>query len=326
MLSSEPRICVVGSSNIDLLVKVPRLPKMGETLLGHSFQVGFGGKGANQAVMAARLGAHVAMVTKLGRDPYGESTIENYRTHGIDVTYVIFDDTTHSGVAPILVDDRGDNMIVVVAGANTHLSPLDAIEARDVIMSATVLICQLETPIETTLAAFQVARDHGVKTILNPAPAQPLPRTLLSLTDILVPNEIEAKILVGGAWEGPLAVRRAYDHLTTNGFEGVLVLTLGSQGSIVIDKTSDVPIPPFSVEVLDTTGAGDAFVGALAYFVAIDEEIVLAASRASVVAGLSVAKIGTQVSFPSRGEANAAFMKAGLGGFLPELRRRLRET
>ena len=184
MTTKPARICVVGSSNIDLISKVPRLPVMGETMIGHSFHLGYGGKGANQAVMAARLGAQVTMVTKLGRDVFGEGTLKNYREQGIDTTFVLFDEALSSGVAPIFVNDNAQNFIVIVPGANMALSPADVAAASDVIQGADLLVCQLEIPIETTLEAFRVAKAGNVRTILNPAPAAALPDELLQLADI----------------------------------------------------------------------------------------------------------------------------------------------
>ncbi|CAG0974436.1 partial Bifunctional ribokinase/ribose-5-phosphate isomerase A, partial [Anaerolineae bacterium] len=162
------KICVVGSSNMDLISKVPRLPKLGETMVGHSFHLGFGGKGANQAVMAAKLGARVTMMTKLGKDVFGEDTLRNYKAHGIDTTFVMFDPDHASGVAPIFVDDHAQNFIVIIPGANNALTPADVRGAARAILDASVLVCQLEIPVETTLEAFRIAKSGNVRTILNP--------------------------------------------------------------------------------------------------------------------------------------------------------------
>ncbi|MDL1902849.1 ribokinase, partial [Anaerolineae bacterium CFX9] len=197
---TEPKICMVGSSNIDLIARVPRLPAPGETLIGSKFQMGFGGKGANQAVMAAKLGAQVSVVTKLGKDIFGDDTRRNYESHGIDTTFVLVDDERFSGVAPITVDDNtGQNSIIIVPGANDGLSPADARAAASVIQNADVLICQLEIPLETTLEALRIAREAGdrVLTILNPAPAAEIPDEMIALADIFVPNEVEARMLTG---------------------------------------------------------------------------------------------------------------------------------
>ena len=176
---------------------MPRLPKLGETLVGESFQLGYGGKGANQAVTAARLGAQVTMVTMVGRDVFGEGTLKNYREEGIDATFVRFDETRASGVAPIFVDDAGRNFIVIIPGANDALSPEIVREASAAITGAQIVICQLEVPIAATLEAFKIAKQANVFTILNPAPAAPLPDALLQLTDILAPNETETELLTG---------------------------------------------------------------------------------------------------------------------------------
>ena len=174
-MANDPRVCVVGSSNIDLTFRTTCLPRPGETLAAHRFQLGFGGKGANQAVMAARLGARVAVVTRVGRDTFGPQTVENYRREGIDTTHLLFDDERPSGVASITVDDEARNCILVMPGANLGLSPDDVRAAADTVRAADVLLCQLEVPQETTLEAFRVAKAAGVRTILNPAPARRWP-------------------------------------------------------------------------------------------------------------------------------------------------------
>ncbi len=299
-----PRICVVGSSNIDLISKVPRLPKLGETLVGDSFHLGYGGKGANQAVMAAKLGAHVTMVTKVGRDVFGEGTLTNYRQQGIDTTHVLFDDTRFSGVAPIFVDDDGRNVIVIVPGANLGLSPEDARRAREPIGAAAVLICQLEVPVETTLEAFRIGKAAGVLTILNPAPAAPLPDELLALTDYCIPNETETELLTGLPVVSIDDARAAAATLLARGPRTVIV-TLGDRGALVVDHLSDAHHPAVTVSAVDSTGAGDAFVGSLAVFLAEGLPLHRAIAQANAVAALSVTKVGTQVSFPSRSDADA---------------------
>jgi ribokinase len=307
-----PRICVVGSSNIDLIAKVPRLPKLGETLVGHSFHLGYGGKGANQAVMAAKLGAQVTMVTKVGRDVFGEGTLTNYRQQGIDATHVLFDDMRFSGVAPIFVDDTGRNVIVIVPGANMGLSPDDARRARDAIAMAAVLICQLEVPVETTLEAFRIAKAAGVRTILNPAPAAPLPDALLALTDFCVPNETETELLTGLPVVSLDDARAAAQTLLARGPQTV-VITLGGRGALLADRQSASHYPAVEVSAVDSTGAGDAFVGSLAVFLAEGVPLPQALARANAVAALSVTKVGTQTSFPARAEAEAAWAAGSAG-------------
>lgn len=302
-MSPKPRICVVGSSNIDLISQVPRLPKLGETLIGDSFHLGYGGKGANQAVMAAKLGAQVTMVTKLGRDVFGDGTLKNYREQGIDDTYVLFDDKLSSGVAPIFVDAEARNFIVIVPGANLGLLPTDVQNAREAIRRAQIMICQLEVPVETTLEAFRVAKQADLLTILNPAPAAQLPDELLRLTDICAPNETETELLTGLPVHTMEDAERAARKLQERGPKRV-ILTLGERGSLVLDGEQMWHAPAVKVKAVDSTGAGDAFVGSLAVFLGEGLGLDDAVRRANAVAALSVTKIGTQVSFPKRQEAD----------------------
>jgi ribokinase len=295
-------ICVVGSSNIDLISRVPRLPKLGETMHGHSFHLGYGGKGANQAVMAAKLGARVTMVTKLGRDVFGEDTLKNFKTHDIDTTFVLFDETAASGVAPIFVDDHAQNFIVIIPGANGQLTPADARAATSAIHAADGLICQLEIPIATTLEAFRIAKAGNVRTILNPAPAAELPDELLQLTDLCIPNETETELLTGASAQNLGQAEVAARKLLARGV-GAVVLTLGERGVLLVDKQSAEHISSLKVNAIDPTGAGDAFIGSLAVFLGESLPLRDAAMRANAIAALSVTRIGTQVSFPTRAEA-----------------------
>jgi ribokinase len=311
MAGQPPKICVVGSSNIDLISKVPRLPKLGETLVGRSFHLGYGGKGANQAVMAAMLGAQVTMVTKLGRDVFGEGTLKNYREQGIDTTYVTFDDTRFSGVAPIFVDDNAQNFIVIVPGANDGLAPADAQRARDAICAADLVVCQLEVPVETTLEAFRIAKSAHVRTILNPAPAAPLPDELLQLTDICAPNETETELLTGQPVQTLAEAETAAHKLRARGPKTV-ILTLGERGALVLDDDAVEHLPAVQVEAMDPTGAGDAFIGSLAAFLGEGLTLRDAVRCANAVAALSVTRIGTQISFPRRTEADEFLRQKGL--------------
>jgi ribokinase len=298
------RVCVVGAANIDLTSYVPRLPRVGETLHGTSFRMGYGGKGANQAVMAAKLGAEVTIVCKLGRDVFGEGTLENFRAAGVDTAHVSFTEDAFSGVAPIAVDPDGRNAIIIVTGANDLLSLDDLERARPQIAASDVLVCQLELPVETTLAALRIAREEGVRTIFNPAPARAeLPEELYRLSDVLCPNEPETELLTGTA-----ACEEAARELLRRGASAV-VLTLGERGCLVVDGETAAEVAVAPVRAVDTTGAGDAFVGALATFLAAGRQLADAAERANVVAALSVQGRGTQTSFPS-----AAGLPAGLLG------------
>lgn len=310
-MATQPKICVVGSTMIDLISKVPRLPRLGETLVGHSFHLGYGGKGANQAVMAAKLGAQVTMVNKVGRDVFGEGTLNNFRQQGIDTTHVLFDESRGSGVAPIFVDDNAQNFIVIVPGANLGLSPDDVHRAKAVILAADILICQLEISVETTLEAFRIARRGNVRTILNPAPAASIPEELLQLADICAPNETETELLTGMP-VGTLAEAEAAARALLSRGTGKVILTLGERGALLVDKEAVESIPAVKVAAVDPTGAGDAFVGSLAVFMGEGLPLRDAIRRANAVAALSVTRIGTQVSFPGRLEADDFLRRQGL--------------
>lgn len=303
MTKTVPKICMVGSSMVDLVARVPQLPKAGETLTGSEFAIGFGGKGSNQAVMAARLGAQVSVLVKLGRDVFGENTLQNYRDHDIDVAHVMFDDERFSGVAPIAVEDAtGQNSIIVVPGANQGLTVEDVRQASPAIAEADVLICQLEIPIQSTLEAFRLAKQGTTTTILNPAPALPLPDDLLRLTDIFVPNEVEAAMIADtpiSSLEEGLAVAQGFlEHGPKT-----VVITMGERGAVFAEAGKPPQhVPIEAVQAVDTTGAGDAFVGSLAYFVALGLALEDAISRSCAIASKSVLKRGTQTSFPYASE------------------------
>ena len=304
METHPPRICVVGSSNVDLTFRTPRLPRPGETLGGHAFHVGFGGKGANQAVAAARLGARVAMVSRVGRDVFAEGLLRNYREHGIDTTHVGTDPECNTGVAAILVDDQARNCILVVPGANAALTPEHIREAAPVVQGAQVLLLQLEVPVETIREAFRLARAAGVLTVLNPAPAAALPDELLGLADLCVPNETELELLTGRPVASLEQLEAAAHALRDKGTPTVIV-TLGARGALVVDASGVQHVPPVPVNAVDPTGAGDAFIGSLAVYLAEDVPRLEAVRRANALAALSVTRLGAQTAFPRRAEANA---------------------
>lgn len=297
-------ICMVGSAMTDLALRTPRLPRPGETLLGSSFTEGFGGKGANQAVMAARLGARVGVVVKLGRDAFGDRTLEHLRNEGLDTSFVGRTDGP-SGVALITVgEDTGENAIALAPGANLTLSPDDVARAAAAVRGAAVIAAQLETPQAATLAAFRLAKGGRARTLLNPAPAAELDADLLALTDVLIPNENEAGLLLGRRLEGPGDAESAAVALLERGPETVL-LTLGSRGVLLAERGGRPRhVRAEAVRAVDTTGAGDAFVGSLAYFLACRPTLPLeaAASLACRLASLSVTRPGTQSSYPRRSE------------------------
>lgn len=297
-----PWIVVVGASNVDLMSYVPRLPAPGETLHGSLFQMGFGGKGANQAVMAAKLGSRVVMVTKLGADVFGDRTLENFTQQGIDTAHVHQTDAAFSGVAPIAVAPDGTNAIIIVTGANDRLTKEEIERARPAIAAAAVVVCQLEIPVELTRAALRIAREEGTRTILNPAPArESLPEDLYGLADIFCPNEPETELLTGSTLDSDDDAVAQAKVLRERG-AGAVVLTLGERGCLVVDDEGADTLPTGTVEVVDTTGAGDAFVGSLAHFLANDVPLRAAAARASYIATRSVTRRGTQTSFPEAGE------------------------
>jgi ribokinase len=276
-MSNAPRIVVIGSANTDLTTFTDQFPRPGETIFARSFAIGFGGKGANQAVAAKRCGAEVAMVARVGDDLFGTSTLDHFRQLGMNTDHVTVTPGVSSGVAPIFVDSEGQNRILVVKGANDLLSPADVDAAADVIHTADFVILQLEIPIETVYYALEFARGNGVRSILNPAPAQPLDWERADAADYVIPNETEAAAIPAGKLR----------HVIT---------TLGAQGT----KVGDRIIPSFTVRPVDTTGAGDAFIGSLACFLAEGFEEVEAISRANLYAALSTLSIGTQSSFVTR--------------------------
>jgi ribokinase len=295
-------ITVVGACNIDLISYVPRMPALGETLHGTRFQMGFGGKGANQAVMAAKLGAAVTMISKVGRDTFGENTLKNFQQLGVSTRHVHVTDQAFSGVAPIAVDPEGRNSIVIVTGANDLLTAAEIEAARAEIAASDVLVCQLETPVEVSLAALRLARQEGVRTIFNPAPARSeLPPEIYTLSDILCPNESETEMLTGMPVASPAECEAAARELLRRG-AGMVILTLGERGSLVVSPDCTEHVPVQKVRAVDSTGAGDAYVGSLAYFLAAGMPVAEAARKAGAVATRSVLKPGTQTSFPNREE------------------------
>ena len=287
----KSKICVVGSSNIDQISYVEKIPGDGETVFGSSYQMGFGGKGANQAIMASLLGAETYMITCLGEDVYADMTIENYKKNNINIDYLQIVPGS-SGVAPIWVDESGQNRIIVISGSNDHIDAEKAIQALSEIEDLKIIVGQFEIPLEVTERVFSFAKENNITTILNPAPAKIPSENLLSLTDWFIPNEVEfATITKMDAFIDENLIKYG------NSLSGNLIVTLGDKGAATIDKGSVIKIPAPSVKAVDTTGAGDAFVGAFAYGLASDltpqDAIKLAIDRASN----SVTKPGTQISY-----------------------------
>jgi ribokinase len=304
---AAPRICVVGSSNVDMNSYVTRFPAPGETIHGKRFTTGYGGKGANQGVMAARLGAAVTFVGKVGNDLFGRDMLANFQSEGIDASYVQTTDEAASGVAVITIDATGMNSIIVIPGANGLLTAEEVEAARPAIEQADLLVCQLEVPMPANLTAARIARQAGKTILFNPAPAsEETPDELLHLCDIICPNENEAALLTGQPVTSVADAETAARMLLGRGARQVIV-TLGERGSLLVDRGQATHVAAPAVKAVDTTGAGDAFVGTLAYFLAVGVSVVEAMRRANQVAAISVQHPGTQTSYP-----RSADLPAGL--------------
>jgi ribokinase len=307
-MANTPKIAVIGSANTDLITFADALPRAGETIFGTHFDLGFGGKGANQAVAARLCGGEVLMLAKVGRDLFGEATVKNFASLGIDTTHVKIVEDAPTGVAPIFVEPSGQNRIIVVKGANDRLTPADIDAAASQLRAVDIIILQFEIPLDTVYHAVRFARDNQIRCIVNPAPALPATWTELTAADYFIPNETEAELITGQA------VRTAEDAvacatgLLQRGFQRV-VLTLGARGSLIAGPDGHAFIPPYTVTAKDTTGAGDAFIGSLAVFLAegIAEQDALA--RANLYAALSTTRVGTQKSFPKRDEFEAEWIR-----------------
>ncbi len=302
-MANACRICVVGSANIDFTFRTPRMPKPGETLAAHSLHISMGGKGANQAVAAARLGAAVAFVARVGNDAFGAEAVRRYQEDGIDTTFVRQDTDHPTGAAAIVVDDEAENFIIVAAGANARLTPQDVRDASHVIRRADAVLCQLETPLDATLEALCLARAAGVRTVLTPAPATDLPDELLGLCDLCVPNRIEIERLVNRPVDNLRNVFAAAELLRARGVKTVAV-TMGAEGAIIVDDDAAWHVPATEVQAIDPTGAGDAFTAALAVSLANGITIGQAVRRASQVAAITVTRLGTHTAFPSLAEVS----------------------
>ncbi|MFP4323625.1 MAG: ribokinase [Anaerolineales bacterium] len=295
------KITVIGSANVDLVARVPYIPEPGETIIGADFMQAMGGKGANQAVAAARLGGDVTFVARVGSDAFGEACILAYSAAGIATHGVLRTTGMTTGIALIGVADNGENSIIVVPGANHALSPADIDAQAEAIQSADVVLLQLETPLETVQRAVDIAYAAGRTIILNPAPYQPLPRALLEKISVLTPNLTEAGQLLGDAlYEDSMMAQ----SLLGLGAQSV-VMTEGANGAQVAGSLGHVKVPAYPVQAVDSTGAGDAFNAALGLALAEGRSLHQAAEFAAAAAALSVTKIGAQPSLPTRADVDA---------------------
>lgn len=294
------RILIIGSSNTDMSVKSDRLPRPGETVLGTGFRMGPGGKGANQAVAARRLGGDAAFICKIGRDLFGQQALEHYRSCGLDTSHILYSEKP-SGIALITVDAHAENSIVVASGANADVTEKDIDASADMIRSAGLLLLQLEIPMAAVVRAAKIAHEAGVPVVLNPAPAAELPEELLRCVSVIVPNETEAAYLTGIEIHDELSAVTAAGKLKSKG-AGSVIITMGSRGALVYDGEA-VLIPAHEVNAVDTTAAGDTFCGALCVGIAEGRTLESAARFASAASALAVQKHGAQDSIPTREEA-----------------------
>ncbi len=304
----QPKVTVLGSANVDLVIRAERMPNRGETLIGDAFDIFTGGKGFNQATAAARLGAEVILIGRIGDDPFADVLRSAIESEQIDSQFVKTDAESGTGIATIVVEPDGDNSIIVVPRANMRTTPADIDEAKDCIANADVLLLQLETPIDASERAVEIAKASGTIVVLDPAPARPLPSSLLSQVDILTPNATEAALLSGHAVNtleaGVVTAKALQTQIAKDGHSAV-VLTLGEQGVLLCTPTQSIHIPAISVDAVDTTGAGDAFSGALATALASGDDLSEAARFATAAGAAAVTVLGATPSMPTRSKIEA---------------------
>jgi ribokinase len=303
-MAKRPRIAVIGSANIDLTTFADRFPKAGETIFGEKFDLGFGGKGANQAVASRLCGADVFMVARVGSDLFGPATIENFKKLGIDATHVKQVEGVSSGVAPIFVEPNGQNRILVVKGANDLLKPADVDAASSLLKTVDCMVLQFEIPLETVYYSVAFARKNRIRSIVNPAPAQPVDLNALAGLDYFVPNESEAETITGIPVRNVEDAKKCAEKLLAGGIQRIII-TLGANGSLLASRDGMEHIPAFSVKSVDSTGAGDAFIGSFAVFLGEGLPQREAVRHANLYAGLSTTGVGTQKSFFDRARFDA---------------------
>ncbi len=306
MMAKRTRIAVVGSANVDLTTFSDRFPKAGETIFGDRFDLGWGGKGANQAVAARQCGADVFMIGCVGDDLFGPATIRNFESLGIDASHLRVVSGASSGVAPIFVESNGQNRIIVVKGANDLLKPSDVDEARAILEQVDCIVLQFEIPLETVYHTVAFAHERAIRCIVNPAPALPIDIRALAGVDYFVPNETEAETISGLPVRSVEDARSCATHLVDQGIRRVII-TLGENGALLAERDRTDLIPPFKVQTKDSTGAGDAFVGSFAVFLGEGLAERDAIARANLYAALSTMRVGTQKSFATRARFEEAW-------------------
>src|ERR1700674_2429707 len=299
MMAKQPFIAVVGSANVDLTTFNDVFPRPGETIFGKKFDLGFGGKGANQAVDAGICGAGVGMVAKVGSDLFGPATIRNFESQGIDASYVRIAEGVSSGVAPIFVDPGGKNRIIVVKGANDTLSPEDVDAAAPLLGKADTIVLQFEIPLRTVYHTVRFAKTKSIRCIVNHAPAQPVDFKQVGSADYFIPHESEAEVITGMLVHSIDDAKKCAEYLLGQGMRRI-VITLGERGSLLAGSEGMELIPAFKVQAVDTTGAGEAFIGSFAVFLGEGVPEKEALTRANLYAALSTTKVGTQKSFWNR--------------------------
>jgi ribokinase len=307
-MAKQSLIAVVGSANVDLTTFNDVFPRPGETIFGKNFDLGFGGKGANQAVAARLCGANVGMVAKVGSDLFGPATIKNFESQGIDAKYVGIAEGASSGVAPIFVEPGGQNRIIVVKGANDLLSPEDVDAAAPLLRKADTIVMQFEIPLRTVYYTVRFAKSNGIRCIVNPAPAQKVDFAEVGAASYFIPNETEAEITTGMPVKSIDDAKRCAEFLLRKGMQRV-VITLGEHGSLVAGSDGMEHVPAFKVQAVDTTGAGDGFIGSFAVFLGEGIPEKEALRRANLYAALSTTKVGTQKSFCTRPEFEREWQK-----------------
>ncbi len=300
----KPKLLVVGSSNTDMVIKAAHLPGPGETIIGNSFFMNPGGKGANQAVAAARLGGNVTFICKTGNDIFGRQSIELFEEEGINTSHLLSDPKNPSGVALITVDENAENCIVVASGANATLSPADLQKLKHVIEESRIVLMQLEIPLETVEFVAKTAAAHGVRVLLNPAPACNLSDDLLKCISIITPNKTEAEMLTGVKVKNITSAREAAQIISDRGVDTVII-TLGANGALILHEGEFTHVPAVPVKAIDTTAAGDVFNGALAVSLAESDDIIAATTLACKAAAISVTRMGAQSSVPFKKEVDA---------------------